>query len=160
MRRATYGLVGLTLTGVEHLAHAALKHIQGPFVIHLALHNVKLRATGGLLGVHLVRFAGSSQSAFFVEVIVLDFGRDGISWVEATVGILSTLDHEVLDDTVERRSIVPSFVDQLDKVVAMLRRVVIKFGFNRTHVRLDDDDGFLFCCFLSLASQSDQNQSC
>ena len=42
MRRTTHGLVGLTLSGREHLAHAAFKHVQSLVVVHLALHNVEL----------------------------------------------------------------------------------------------------------------------
>ena len=84
MRRATNGLVSLTLTSREHLTHAAFKHIQGPLVVHLALYDIELRAAGGLLGVHLVGLAGSGQSAFLVEVVVLDFGGNGITRVKAT----------------------------------------------------------------------------
>ena len=42
VRCASYGLIGLALTGREHLAHAALKHVQSPVIIHLALHNLEL----------------------------------------------------------------------------------------------------------------------
>ena len=160
MRGATHSLVSLTLAGAEHLAHTALKHVQSAVVIHLALHDVELRATGSLLGIHLVRLASSSQGAFLVEVVVLELGRDPITWVEATVLVLSALDHEILDDAVERRAVVPAFVHQLDEVVTMLGRVVIQFGLNSAHAGLDDNDGFFLCSLLCLAGQTDQYQCC
>ena len=159
-RCATHGLVGLTLTGTKYLAHTAFIHIQGLVVVHLALHDVELRATGGLLGVHLVALTGSGKNAFLVEVVALELGGDGVTRVEAAILVLTTLDHELVDDAMERRAVVPAFVHQLDEIVAMQRRVVIKLGFYGSHARLDDDDGFLFFGCLCLAGQADQNQSC
>ena len=101
MRGTTHGLVGLTLTSVEHLTHTAFKLIQSLVVIHLALHDIKLRSAGSLLGVHLVRLTSGTKGTFLVEMVVLDFSRNSIAWVETTIGILTTLDHEVLDDAVE-----------------------------------------------------------
>ena len=53
------------------------------------------------MGVHLVALTRSAEGSFLVEVVVLDFGGDSITWVDTTVLVLSTLDHEVLDDAME-----------------------------------------------------------
>ena len=159
MRGASHGLVGLTLACTEHFTHATFKHVQSAVIIHLALHNIELRTARSLLRVHLVSLARCSQCAFLVEVVVLDFGRDSITWVETTVFVLSTLNHKLFDDAMERRSIVPTLVHKFDEIVTVVRSVVIQFGFDGAHTGLDDYDRFFLCSFLCLAGQTDQYQS-
>ena len=90
-----------------------------------------------------------------MEVVVAELGRDSVAGIHPTVGVLTALDHEVLDDAVEGRSVIPAFVHQLDEIVAVQRCVVVQLGFDGALRGLDDHDGFFL---LRLAAQSGENE--
>ena len=63
-----------------------------------------------------------------------DFGRHGIVYIKLlhlsrshlSAGVVATLNHEVLDDSLEDAAVVIAAVHELQEVVAMVRRVVIE----------------------------------
>lgn len=102
MRSSTDGHISLALFGAKDLTQAVLVEIQGLLVEDLTLDDIELAAAGGFLGIDSVALTCSAKGSFLVEMILGEFSGDGIADIFASVGILAALDHELVDDTVER----------------------------------------------------------
>jgi len=105
-----------------------------------APHDVELATTGATLGIDIVALTGHSQRTTTmrmqqVAVAVEELCLNGIAHLAvaqrgprlcvATVGV-ATLNHEILDDTMEEQRVVEMFVGQAQEVVAMQRGVVVE----------------------------------
>ena len=90
------------------------------------------RSLGWVLIVTLAR--RTELSTLVVVLRIDDFGRHGVvyikllhlSRVHLSAGIVTTLNHEVLDDSLEDAAVVVAAVHEFQKVVAMVRRIVIE----------------------------------
>ena len=116
-----------------------------------------------LLRVYVISLTGGRQRTFLIEVFRVDkLRRNSVSHIArsqhlAFRGILrfgvARLYHEVLDDTVKQRTFISTFLGQLDKVIAMLRRFVIQFHDDVTRTCLNLQLRFFFHISVFLLSR-------
>ena len=132
-------------------------------VIHLSGHDIELTTGRFLLRVYVISLTGGRQRTFLMEVFRVDkLRRNSVSYIArsqhlAFRGILrfgvARLYHEVLDDTVKQRTFISTFLGQLDKVIAMLRRFVIQFHDDVTRTCLNLQLRFFFHISVFLLSR-------
>ena len=117
-------------------AHLLLHLLQLVLLVGLSPDDIELAAAALTLRVHLVAQTGSAQGTALVEELWINkLGRDGVirsaraqhlALRSALAVRVAALDHEILDDTVEECAIEISLLCQLQKVVTMLRSLVVE----------------------------------
>ena len=142
-----------------HLVDLLLHIQQGLIVIDLTGDDVELTSRRFLLGIYIIPLAGGGQGSALVEILGIDeLGRKGITHVAPAQCLslgrvltlrVSRLDHEVLDDPVEQRTIVWAFLGQLNEVVPMFRCLVVEFHHDVSRGGLDFQSCFHFSLVCS-----------
>ena len=132
------------------LRHLTLELGEFAGTVDLASDDVELATTGTLLGIDLVALTGSSEGSLLVYQRLVELGRDGVVGASGTemccgrsstrIGI-ATLNHKVLDDTVEESAVVIALTGQLEEIITMKGGLVIKTNGDVTEGGLDQDFG-------------------
>ena len=154
MRRSADGAVSILhflrhrKAVAEELLQVLASALQSLVVLLLANDNIELRAARLVQGIDDVGLACCSQRAALVENLrQAYFGRDVIverlfaescSFGCILAGRVASLNHKVGDDTMEEQRIVEVvFADKLQKVVAVLWRLVVELDADVAHSRLN-----------------------
>ena len=134
------------------LSHLALELGELAGTVDIASDDVELATAGTLLGIDLVALTGSSEGSLLMYQRLVELGRDGVVGASGTemcsgrsstrIGI-ATLNHKVLDDTVEESAVVIALTGQLEEIITMKGGLVIETNGDVTEGGLDQDFGHI-----------------
>ena len=118
------------------LLEAFFHLLESGVVINLTCHDVKLRAGRASFRVHLVTCASGSESTAFVEVVrVVYLSLDSVAGVTHSehfscgsifrVGVTG-LHHKLIDNTVEKHTVVVAFANEFEEIFFVFWSVAVK----------------------------------
>src|SRR5688572_28333831 len=127
MRNTSNGFIYLLVIFWHYPANTAFYGFKSFFFIYFALCYIKLATTASFLGIII---SGSSNHPFFMKQLLIELCRNGITYIAVSQRIsrfgcfrirVSSLNHNAINDAVEKGAIVKAFFSKFDKIGFVFR---------------------------------------
>ena len=144
-------LLSLHLHLAGHLSHL-------PLGIGLSPDDVELAAAAAALRVDFVTQARRAQRSPLVEKRRVEFRGKRVAGIPAAKGFargralalrVAALDHKVLDNPVEKGSVIEALAGQFKEIVTVCRSLVIQ-----THGNVAKRRGYLYFCHINFSNRT------